>query len=119
MDKEKRLLKVVKMPKVAPLLDDAEGDWCKNPSLYTEEFAPLETRVERKHPALAQGLVKLKQLLGEENYTRYIESLPNIVKKEKKLLIVADSFMQRSLIERDFIPQFKEAFSVSNVQVIG
>jgi len=34
-------------------------------------------------------------------------------------LVVAKSFMQRSLLERDFIPKFKEAFGVADVRVVA
>ncbi len=41
-----------------------------------------------------------------------------MTRNAQSLLVVAKSFMQRSLLERDFIPKFKEAFGVANVRVV-
>ena len=116
---ETKILKPVKMPAAAsPASRDVEEEWCADPHLSTVEMTPLEARLAAKSPELTEGLVKLRSLIGEESYAKYIAELPNLTKNAQSLLVVAKSFMQRSLLERDFIPKFKEAFGVANVRVV-
>ena len=118
--KESMILKPLKMPKVAsPASRGVEEEWCADPLLSAEELTPLEARLAAKSPELSEGLSKLRASIGEEAYAKHIAELPNLTRNAQSLLVVAKSFMQRSLLERDYIPKFKEAFGVANVRVVA
>jgi len=113
-------LKPLKMPKVAsPASRGVEEEWCADPHLSAVEMTPLEARLAAKSPELSEGLKKLRTSIGEEAYAKHIAELPNLTKNAQSLLVVARSFMQRSLLERDYIPKFKEAFGVEIVRVVA
>ena len=117
---EAKGLKPLKMPAAAsPASRDVEEEWCADPHLSAVEMTPLEARLAAKSPELAEGLKKLRSLVGEEAYEKQIAELPNLTRNAQSLLIVAKNFMQRSLLERDFIPKFKEAFDVADVRVVA
>ena len=59
------------------------------------------------------------KLETKDAYAKHIAELPNLTRNAQTLLVVAKSFMQRSLLERDYIPKFKEAFGVANVRVVA
>ena len=108
------------MPKAtSPASLGVEEEWCADPTLSTVELTPLEARLAAKSPELSEGLSKLRKAIGEEEYAKHIAELPNLTRNEQTLLVVARSFMQRSLLERDYIPKFKEAFGVANVRVVA
>ncbi len=104
---------------VSPALGGVEGDWCQNPHLSVVEKTPLEARIAAGRPGLSEGLKKLRESMGETTYVKYIDSLRNLTKSNDTLLMVADGFRHRSLLEREFIPQIKAAFGVSSVRVVA
>ena len=117
---EAKGLKPLKMPVAAsPASRDVEEEWCADPHLSAVEMTPLEARLAAKSPELSEGLKKLRTSIGEEAYAKHIAELPNLTKNAQSLLVVARSFMQRSLLERDYIPKFKEAFGVEIVRVVA
>ena len=117
---ETKGLKPLKMPAAAsPASRDVEEEWCADPHLSAVEMTPLEARLAAKSPDLAEGLKKLRSLVGEEAYAKQIAELPNLTRNTQSRLVVAKSFMQRSLLERDFIPKFKEAFGVADIRVVA
>ena len=117
---ETKILQPLKMPKAAsPASRGVEEEWCADPHLSAVEMTPLEARLAAKSPELAEGLKKLRSLVGEEAYEKQIAELPNLTRNAQSLLVVAKSFMQRSLLERDFILKFKEAFGVADVRVVA
>lgn len=94
-------------------------DWVQNPFLKMERFSSLEERVATEKPHLRQGLSKLKELLGEALFAKYINRVQNISKNDSTLLLVAGSEMRRTHILRECVPALKEAFGVRTVRVIG
>ena len=90
----------------------------KNPYLSVEKLTPLEERLNDK-PGMTESLKKLKELIGEDKYEKFFSETKNINKRDDLLLIMADNFFHRSMIERDYIPAVKEAFNVKRVQIIG
>ena len=116
---ETKILKPVQMPAAAsPASRDVEEEWCADPHLSAVEMTPLEARLAAKRPELAEGLEKLRSLIGDDAYAKQIADLPNLTRNARSLLVVAKSFMQRSLLERDYIPKFREAFGVADVRVV-
>ena len=116
--KDKQILKPLAMPKFNPVWKDVEGDWCRNESLASVPFSPLESRMAKEKPGLSDGLEKLRSMLGEENFRKFISPLHNLTKNGNMLLVVAGDFQQRSLLERECIPSLKKAFGVSSVRIV-
>jgi hypothetical protein len=98
---------------------ETKNDWFLNPLLSAEVMTSIEARIAAEKPDLSIGLIRLRKLLGDEKFEKYICQLQNIAKKEELLLVIADNVLQRALIERNCIPQLKEAFGVSMVKVVG
>ncbi len=118
-EKTNSILEPLKMPAAAsPASRGVEEEWCADPHLSTVELTPLEARLAAKGPDLTEGLKKLRASIGEDAYAKHIAELPNLTRNAQTLLVVAKSFMQRSLLERDFIPEFRKAFGVTDVRVV-
>ncbi len=114
-----KILQPLRMPEAAsPASRGVEEEWCADPHLSAVEMTPLEARLAAKDSDLTEGLSKLRAAIGEEAYAKYIAELPNLTRNAQSLLVVAKNFMQRSLLERDYIPKFKEAFGVTDVRVV-
>ncbi|EGO61929.1 hypothetical protein [Acetonema longum] len=88
-------------------------------SLQVEPFTPLSARVASDQPELVQGLKALQQGLGQEHFDRYIENLVSLQLREGILWMVTRRAMHRSLLERDFLPQIKQAFGVGSIRIIS
>ena len=89
----------------------------ENEHLSAAVLTPLEQRIAVEKPDFLDGVKKLKKSMMADTYARCIERIHNITKSGNTLMIVADSFMHRSLIEKECIPAIKEAFAVTNVRV--
>lgn len=89
-----------------------------NPNVNVEELTPLAVRLEKTRPHLLANLDRLKEMMGEETYMRLINPMNNVTKSGPMLLMVAGDLVQRSLLERDYIPQIKEAFEVQMVRIV-
>ncbi len=116
--RDKEGLKPLTMPKFHPVWKDVEGDWCRNEALSSVPFSPLESRIAREKPGLTAGLARLRSLLGDEKFGKFISPLHNLTKNGTMLLVVAGDFLHRSLLERECIPSMKEAFGVSAVRIV-
>ena len=116
--KKDRGLQPLAMPKFHPVWSEVEGDWCKNEALSSAPFSPLESRIKEEKPGLSEGISKLRALLGEEKFNKFISPLHNLTKNKNMLLIVAGNYLERSLLEREYIPSLKEAFGVSSVRIV-
>ncbi len=101
-----------------PVINNATGDWVPNPNTKMVEFTPIEERIKAERPQLADGMTKLRDILGEDIYNKRVASLVNITRSGETLMVVAGSFMERSMLERDCIPALKEAFGVAKVRVV-
>lgn len=91
----------------------------KDTRVVTIPFTPLEERMAKEKPYLMEGLYKLRELLGPELFKRHISSIHNINKSGSAMLIVADSELHRTNIERDCVKAIMEAFDVDNVRVVA
>lgn len=95
-------------------------DGCTRPnSLKVEVFTPLSQRIAQSQYELVAGIEKLRQMMDVADFDRYIESLVALRQKEDSVWLITDREMHRSLLERDFVPHIKRAFSVSHVRVIS
>lgn len=82
-------------------------------------FTPLTTRMATENPELLPGLEKLKLLIGEHDFEKYIDSLLNLKKSGDLLLLITGKTMHYSIIEGKFIPMLKESFGIGTVRVIS
>ena len=90
-----------------------------SPGLHMEIFTPLSARLASAQPELQPGLAALKELVGEEDFGKYIETLVGMRRDGEALRIITDKELHRSLLERNFIASLKQAFGVSEVQIIS
>lgn len=104
--------------KEKPVVNNATGDWEPNPHTKMVRLTPIEERIKAERPQLAEGMTRLQNILGEDMYNKRIASLVNITRSGETLMVVAGSFMERSMLERDCIPALKEAFGVTRVRVV-
>jgi hypothetical protein len=93
--------------------------WVKNEHLSVMPFTSLEQRIAASKPHLLAGLLKLREILGEESFEKYINPLHNLSRNDTALLVLAGSAHARTHIVRECIPALQEAFSVRVVRVIG
>lgn len=108
----------IKDQKEKTVINNVTGDWAPNPHTKMVEFTPIEERIKAERPQLAGGMARLRSILGEDIYNKRVASLVNITRSGETLMVVAGSFMERSMLERDCIPAFKEAFGVAKVRVV-
>lgn len=89
-----------------------------NTKVVTVQFTPLESRMAKEKPELMPGLQKLHELLGEESFKKHISNIHNINMSGSNMLIVADSELHRTNLERNCIRVIMEAFNVDNIRVV-
>ena len=90
-----------------------------NSKVKTVAFEPLEKRMAKDKPYLLEGLEKLKQRIGSENYKKHIDVIQNINLSGKNMLLVAGSEQLRTLILREYFTDLLEIFKVDNIRVVG
>jgi len=61
---------------------------------------------------------RLKELIGEETFKRLVSKIHNINYADTRILIVAESELHRTNIERELLPAIAEAFEVSSIRVV-
>lgn len=98
--------------------EDPHCAWAQNSHLTVERFRSIEERIAAEKPHLSASLAKLKELLGEERFGKYINRLQTISKSHQTLLLVTGSELRRTHIERECLPALKEAFAVQTVRVV-
>lgn len=86
--------------------------------VVTVPFTPLEERFAKEKPQLIPCLKKLYELIGDEKYRRYVRNIHNINVSGHAMLIVAESELHRTNIEREVIKEFAQAFDVDNIRVV-
>ena len=91
----------------------------KETRVCTVPFTPLEERMLLEKPYLMEGLGKLRELLGPEKFKKYISTVHNINKSGKAIMLIANSEMHRTNLERECIGAIMEAFDVDNVRVVA
>ena len=86
-----------------------EKEWLVgNPELTAED-----------NPKLIDGLTKLKSIIGEEKFNRYVSPLQNIARNDTSLLIRTRNVLERSFFIRECGDALRDAFAVKAVTVIG
>ncbi len=90
----------------------------QNARVVTIPFSPLEVRMEREKPYVFERLQKLKAIIGEDTFKRLVSKIHNINYADTRIMIVADSELHRTNIERELLPAIAEAFEVTNIRVV-
>ena len=91
---------------------EEDAQFVVNPRLTSTEFIPLEERMAGEKPEIAACLAKLKEKVGSE-------TLQNINRSDKNLLIVTGSERLRTLLLKEHLKDIMDAFSVDNVRIVG
>ncbi len=91
----------------------------KETRVCTVPFTPLEERMLQEKPYLMEGLGKLREKLGPEKFKKYISTIHNINKSGKAILLIANSELHRTNLERECIGAIMEAFDVDNVRIVA
>ncbi len=88
-------------------------------SLQAEVFTPFTARAKAAKPHLLPGLAKLEAAMGQEAYSRLIDSAHNINLGAGAVLIVAAGEAARTALVARYLGPIKEAFQVDSVRIIG
>lgn len=86
--------------------------------VVTVPFTPLEQRMAKEKPHLMEGLKTLRAELGDDGFKRLISKVHNINVAGERCLIVAESELHRTNLEREAIPAIAKAFNVSNIRIV-
>ena len=86
--------------------------------VVTIPFSPLEERMKKEKPEVFARLQKLKEIIGEETFKRLVSKVHNINYADTRIMLVADSELHRTNIERELLPAIAEAFEVVNIRVV-
>ena len=90
----------------------------KDPRVITVPFTPLEERMAKEKPYLMEGLYKLRESLVNEKFNRLISRVHNINLSGHRIMLIADSELHRTNIERECLPAIAKAFNVTNIRVV-
>lgn len=86
--------------------------------VVTIPFSPLEERMQKEKPEVFERLQKLKAIIGEETFKRLVSKLHNINYSDTRIMMVAESELHRTNIEREILPAIAEAFEVTSIRVV-
>ena len=86
--------------------------------VVTIPFSPLEERMQKEKPEVFERQQKLKAIIGEETFKRLVSKLHNINYADTRIMMVAESELHRTNIEREILPAIAEAFEVTSIRVV-
>ena len=86
--------------------------------VVTIHFSPLEERMQKEKPLVFERLQKLKEIIGEETFKRLVSRVRNINYADTRIMLVAESELHRTNIEREILPAIAEAFEVTSIRVV-
>ena len=86
--------------------------------VVTIPFSPLEERMQKEKPLVFERLQKLKEIIGEETFKRLVSRVRNINYADTRIMLVAESELHRTNIEREILPAIAEAFEVTSIRVV-
>ena len=86
--------------------------------VVTVPFTPLEVRMQKEKPEVFARLQKLKEIIGEDTFKRLVSRVHNINYADTRIMLVAESELHRTNIEREILPAIAEAFEVTSIRVV-
>jgi len=90
----------------------------RDAAVVTVPFSPLETRMQKEKPLVFEKLMELKKLMGDEKFKRLISKIHNINYADTRMLIVAESELHRTNLEREAVKDIAKAFDVTNIRIV-
>lgn len=90
----------------------------RDAAVVTVPFSPLEKRMQKEKPAVFEKLVELKEVMGEEKFKRLISKIHNINYADTRMLIVAESELHRTNLEREALKDLAKVFKVDNIRIV-
>ncbi len=103
-------------------LNEADGllaERVTNPYLRMEKAVPLTERLETKYGILETGLRRLRKSMREDAFDQLIETLERVTVNDGRAMLITPTERQRSLLEREYIPQLLKAFEVNYVRIVA
>ena len=86
--------------------------------VVTIPFTPLEVRMQKEKPEVFARLQKLKEIIGEDTFKRLVSRVHNINYADTRIMLVAESELHRTNIEREIVPAIAEAIEVTSIRVV-
>ncbi len=90
----------------------------RDAAVVTVPFSPLEKRMQKEKPAVFEKLVELKEVMGKEKFKRLISKIHNINYADTRMLIVAESELHRTNLEREALKDLAKVFKVDNIRIV-
>lgn len=90
----------------------------RDAAVVTVPFSPIEIRMKKEKPYVFEKLVVLKEVMGEEKFKRLISKIRNINYADTRMLIVAESELHRTNLEREALKDIAKAFGVDNIRIV-
>ena len=93
----------------------------KNAQVFTVPFSPLEQRVQAEQPHLFEGLQKLKQAVGDEEFAKHFSTLQSLKMNSAgtTVLMTTSQAMQKTNIEAKYLAAIEQAFGVEYVRIVS
>jgi chromosomal replication initiation ATPase DnaA len=86
---------------------------------YSEPFTPLTERVLKEDPLLLPALEQLQEVMGQESFEQYINTLAALRKSGDHLLMISRKEIYRSILMSRFLPAIKACFAVRFVRIVS
>ena len=86
--------------------------------VVTVPCSPLDERMQKERPEVFARLQKLNEMTGEETFKLLVSKVHNINYADTRIMIVAESELHRTNIEREILPAIAEAFEVTSIRVV-
>lgn len=86
--------------------------------VVTIPFSPLEVRMQKEKPVVFAKLQELKAVIGEEKFKRLVNRMHNINYADRRMLIVAESELHRTNINREILADIIKVFDVVDIRVV-
>lgn len=90
----------------------------RDAAVVTVPFSPIEIRMKKEKPYVFEKLVVLKEMMGKEKFKRLISKIRNINYADTRMLIVAESELHRTNLEREALKDMAKAFNVDNIRIV-
>ncbi|WZL73149.1 hypothetical protein QBE52_19230 [Clostridiaceae bacterium 35-E11] len=85
--------------------------------IYIEDFTSMEERL--KSTEMEAPFQKLKKEVGQKNFEKYFNTLIQIKKHEKTMMIITKGENHRAIIMREYYDVLKQIFYVSNIIIVA
>ena len=85
--------------------------------VVTIPFTPLEVRMQKEKPEVFARLQKLKEIIGEDTFKRLVSRVHNINYADTRIMLVAESELHRTNIERTIMQTIVNDFEVNSIHL--